>query len=663
MGNLWAFCLQTLTVSLAAALLLLIKGLLVDKLSPRWQYGIWGLLALRILIPADISKNIIIGFGMWLEAAKAMAEGALDSVYSAAYTPVSVKHVFPVISEQPRSVTDWLFVVYAAGAAACVLRYLVSYICLRLRLRQAEAPSAGILEAVQRVCARYGLQQCRIIAVPGLDSAFVCGMFNPTLVVPAGAAVDEKVILHELLHLKYFDILQGIFWAALRCLHWCNPFLHYVFNRIGNDMESLCDQRVLERLEGEERREYGRILLSMANRRYARTPGTSSLSNGGKNIARRINAIVRFKKYPRGMALVSVCIAFALVAPTLIGTAAAFGVDDYRPNTPQEMVRSMAVARVQRCTTVAGAIDTYAKGLMRENGIYIAIASPLDTHQALQNQMENNWRLDNGKYLSYLDTSKNYAIYDLAENADGSYNAFLSFAVKSFSEEDYEKLPTDGEASVVIPLRIFREGESWVVEERAERTVSDNWLGQHGYYGDGMPFQMQETVQCDTGTAEVTYRSLYSVDNTGTADSIFGWMDFDTSIKPDARFDFASWDSQIVYHCGLEGDDLPQHTAGIKVWELDSMDELDDIDKTEKLPSALGSYQSQSGSSTSGYSYYIEDLTEGWSGELICNCGGGYGSGVGIDIEDLPKLPAGYLIQIYFDGDVVEEVVIEGVQP
>lgn len=658
MGSIWAFCLQTLTVSLVAAMLLLIKRLLADKLSPRWQYGIWGLLALRILIPADISRNVIVGFGMWLETAKAMAEGVLDSAYSAVYTPISVKQPFPVILEAPRSLTDWLFVVYAAGAAACALRYLISYGCLRLRLRRAEAPPAEISEAVARVCTRYGLKQCRVIAVPGLDSAFVCGIFKPTLAVPAGTAVDDKVILHELLHLKHWDILQGIFWAALRCLHWCNPLMHYVFDRIGNDMESLCDQRVLERLEGEERREYGRILLAMANRRYARTPGTSSISNGGKNIARRIDAIVRFKKYPRGMSLVSVCIVFVLLSPVLFGTAAAYGTDVYWPDEPIELLEAFAVARVQRCTTVAGAIDTYAKGLMQENGIYIAIASPLSTHEALAGRMAG-WHLDNGEGLEYLDDSRDYAVYDLVRSADGSCTAWLVFAVTDFAEEEYQALPTDGQAAVVIPLRIFREGDSWVVEERAERIISDTWFSQVEYYDD-MPFLAQKTLQCETGTITVAYRSEYTVDNTVTTNDIFGWKDFDPSLKPDAQFSYVSWYNHVRYQSDLAEEDLPQNTAALRVWQFDDEEELERIDpENEKLPSLRG--ESTSGSTSSGYSFTIQQVDAQWDGELYCGDGGGIGGA--LDMEELPTLPMGYLVQIIFDDTVVEEIVIEGVQP
>ena len=129
------------------------------------------------------------------------------------------------------------------------------------------------------------------------------------------------MLLHEMLHLKYKDVVWGMVICWFRCIHWCNPFLWYCANRTQNDIESLCDQRVLERLECEDRREYGRILLSMTNEKYARAPGTPSAANGGKNIHRRIESIARFKRYPAGMALVSVCILIVLVASMIQGSA------------------------------------------------------------------------------------------------------------------------------------------------------------------------------------------------------------------------------------------------------------------------------------------------------------------------------------------------------
>ena len=52
MTDIWGFLLQTLTASGAAVLLLIVKAVFRDKLPPRWQFGVWGVLALTLLIPA-----------------------------------------------------------------------------------------------------------------------------------------------------------------------------------------------------------------------------------------------------------------------------------------------------------------------------------------------------------------------------------------------------------------------------------------------------------------------------------------------------------------------------------------------------------------------------------------------------------------------------------
>ncbi|MGN1001517.1 MAG: M56 family metallopeptidase, partial [Oscillospiraceae bacterium] len=253
MTNIWDFLLQTATVSVAAALLLLVKAIFRDKLSPRWQYGVWSLLALRLLLPAGAGRNVLLPLPKWVEQLKTAAEGHLNSAYSGVYEPVGPEHVLPLLKGAPRSLTDWLMLAYVLGVLLYLACRLVSDIRLR-RLLGGGRPISPAMEAkLAAVCGKYHLKTCRAVELEGIKSAFVCGVLRPVLVLPAGEDTDEKVLLHELLHLRCLDIPQGVFWCVLGALHWCNPFLRYVFARIGNDMESLCDQRVLERLEGEER--------------------------------------------------------------------------------------------------------------------------------------------------------------------------------------------------------------------------------------------------------------------------------------------------------------------------------------------------------------------------------------------------------------------------
>ena len=54
MFDIWAFLLQTLTASGVALLILMIKGMFRDKLPPKWQFGIWGVLGVAMLLPAGL---------------------------------------------------------------------------------------------------------------------------------------------------------------------------------------------------------------------------------------------------------------------------------------------------------------------------------------------------------------------------------------------------------------------------------------------------------------------------------------------------------------------------------------------------------------------------------------------------------------------------------
>ena len=484
MENIWGIILQSMTVTLTAVLLLLLKWVMADKLSPRWQYGVWSVLALRMLVPVTTRRFVFGPLPFWVEIWKGTAEAHLNSAYSAVYEPTAMKFVLPRITGAPVSVTDWLFIVYSVGIIVFLLNYLFGYLRLRKLLRGGEPASREMKKAVRMVCTKYRLRRCDVVEIQGLPSAFVSGIFRPVLAVPMGAQLDEKIILHELLHLNSRDSLQSVFWCLLRCLHWFNPLMHYVFNRIGNDMESLCDQRVLERLEGEERREYGEILLGMANDRYARVPGTTSISNGGKNIARRIQAIVRFKKYPRGMELVSACSILILLSPVMVGTAADYD-GYYTPAAVSELTASMAMARLNRCTTKAGALDTYAKGLIYENGIYIAMVSPAERHGELAEKMLAGAEkgdcavrcLDSGWELEYVRESLRYGVYNLQETGEDEYTAVLFFYVTQFWDEegnDFRK-DEDGEViyngSVLVPVRLWKE-DGWLVEECGQRKIS-----------------------------------------------------------------------------------------------------------------------------------------------------------------------------------------------
>lgn len=444
MTSLWSLLLQTIGASLTAVVLLCAKGLFREQLSPRWQYGVWGILALRILLPAGVLGRSLFPWGrVALEAAKTAVEGGLSSALCAPYDVTRVYAPVPLFLKgfpRPGSITDALFYLYAAGVVLSLLWFLGAYLGLRRTLKRARRPEPERLAQLEAVCARYGLKApARIVVCPAAESAFVCGPLRPVLVLPEGET-DDKVLLHELLHLKYGDVWAGVGMCVLRCLHWCNPFLWYCWDWAQNDCEALCDQRVLERLEGEERREYGKILLSMAGDRYARAPGTSSMANGGANIKRRITAIARFKRYPAGISLAAGCIGVVLGVGCLMGAAQAVDLSELSPELPL----ALAQTRLSRPTTPAGALDTYVKAVLSGNGLYLSMVTPQEELPELVERLEagrlqsdpldltgvlREVRLyyvhqsrDGIPYRSYL---ADWSVYEFIEHPDGSYTGLL----------------------------------------------------------------------------------------------------------------------------------------------------------------------------------------------------------------------------------------------
>lgn len=349
--------------------LLLLQRIFRNLLSPRWQYGIWGVLVLRLLIPAGVwGRSTVLDVWPWLEAARAGAELTLDSAYSSPWTLSLPQGPIPLLpAEPPRSLTDWLFLLYLAGALGLALWYLGCALRLSLRVSRGVPVEGPRRAAIDAVAQRYQLPRPRrVVECRWERSPFLMGFFAPALVLPMGWEPDEKVILHELLHLKHRDLWAGWLTAALRCLHWCDPLLWLVFDKVDNDREALCDQRVLERLEGEDRRDYGRVLLSMADSRTVRVPGATTMANGARAIQARIQAIARFKRFPRGMALVSGCMGTALVMALAVGGPAPGGETDPVTVSPQGcgVPGILATAERSRAATVAGALDAYGKAML-----------------------------------------------------------------------------------------------------------------------------------------------------------------------------------------------------------------------------------------------------------------------------------------------------------
>ena len=572
MENIWMFLQQTAAASLVALFLLILQRIFLDKLSPRWQYGVWLVLLLRLLVPAGFGgRPTVLDVTFWVETLRTRVELGLNSAYStpfAASLPAAPVPLPP--AGAPASWTDWAFLIYCAGVVLWAAWFVVGAVRLSLRVRDGvpvEGERRAAIEALareQRLPMPRRIVECRWARTP-----FVVGVVRPALVLPMGWALDEKVVLHELLHLKYRDVWAGWLTTALRCLHWCNPFLWFVFDKTGNDRESLCDQRVLERLEGEDRRDYGRCLLAMADDKAVRTPGATTMANGARAVKARIEAIARFKRFPQGMGLVSGCIVLALSLSLVAGVpVSAAGTDDTVETPDGGNPAILALAAQNRATTVAGALDAYGKALYHwyqrpGTGLLCAamVTAPEDMPAVLAaNAKVNEERVEDWSLLEHWWQTGPVFRGLTADGGDGYLCQVFWFrdvelASKNdplWPEED-EPWPTE---YLCHTVHVQPDGGYWTVEKLAETSavLEEGWYSEHQLYGpvtwsgeaEGISVELSHTTTTTTGAGPLRLASLrdYQEEN-GLQDILYPSAPDPEAPLPDSTFS-SVWSSILL---------------------------------------------------------------------------------------------------------------------
>lgn len=393
----------------------------------------------------------------------------------------------------------------------------------------------------------------------------------------------------------------------------------------------------------------------MSNDRYARVPGTSSMANGGKNIRQRIQSIARFKKYPMGMKLVSVCVAIMLSAPLVLGTQATsvYNAERKFPSNIDTDI-AFASARTVRCTTLAGALDAYGKALITQNGIYRAMCAPIAEQTALAAQVANAEGSDNRLAWNtglpcWTNEENGYAIYNLEPVGSNAYECLVVVVLKDYpyrqiSEKNWNYVAAQ-------PVKVEKEDGRWVVLPQGDfyvvEVLGDPWLTW------GME-ELPSYVFADTADgfrSEIHLQKVFTVDNTIEETNDFSWafgptVRYDTVPKPNATFSEVHWNNftRCVY-VGNETDKAMITSIGLSVAPLEEDGSRPELRKV---------HRNEAGSSSDGSEWGGQSLGEDWG--TIVQIGGG---GTSSDFDkDCFELPDGYAGQLYINWEPTSELTL-----
>lgn len=331
-----------LSMSLSGALLISILflggRLLKGKLGRQWQYYIWLIVVMRLLLPFEPEANLM---GRLYQAADSMIEQMSQkerpteqsfvekSLYSSAEkredSGVENRETLLDDSRQTTGKADdtdlvlksddslaqgmtlaksYLWVMWLTVAFGMLIRKItvyqsyIKYVTAGAE-RVCEIP---LLDRLTVITEQAGIARPVELCVnPLVSTPMLVGYLHPCIVLPSAGLAERDfhyIVLHELTHYKRGDILYKWLVQFTVCLHWFNPLVHLMSREIGKACEFSCDEAVVAKMGYDHARDYGETLLdAMAAVGTGREPSAAvTLSADKRLLKERLSAIMNCEK-------------------------------------------------------------------------------------------------------------------------------------------------------------------------------------------------------------------------------------------------------------------------------------------------------------------------------------------------------------------------------
>ena len=300
--------------------IVLIRALAIHRLPKTTFLALWMIAALRLLLPFSIplTFNIHIGLDVFSDVVQELPSGNIASTLPGDSPPS-----YDIGTAVPSPATEHIStfeILWLVGVLLLAIYFSISYFRSMRKFRMSIPDNTPYIQnwlTAHQISRPLAVRSSDLISSP-----LTYGILHPVILLPKKLDRNDQVALqyvltHEYVHIRRFDAITKILFAAVLCIHWFNPLVWVMYVLANRDIELSCDAWVIRMMGEKNRSSYALMLIKMEERRN----GMSALWNHfGKNaISERIEAIMKFKK----TSIWACILALALIAGATTAFAAA----------------------------------------------------------------------------------------------------------------------------------------------------------------------------------------------------------------------------------------------------------------------------------------------------------------------------------------------------
>ena len=311
-------------MSVAGGVLILfivvIRALAIHRLPKTTFLALWMIAALRLLLPLSIPMpfKIHIDLDVFSDVVQKLPSGNIGFPI-----PGESRHAYDtgaVVSSPAAERISIFVILWLVGVLLLALYFSISYLRSMRKFRMSVPDNTPYIR--EWLNAHQIVRPIEVRSSDLISSPLTYGILHPVILLPKkldrnDQAALQYVLTHEYVHIRRFDAITKILFAAVLCIHWFNPLVWGMYVLANRDTELSCDAWVIRMMGAKNRSSYALMLIKMEERRS----GMSALySHFGKNaISERIEAIMKFKK----TSIWACILALALIAGATTAFAAA----------------------------------------------------------------------------------------------------------------------------------------------------------------------------------------------------------------------------------------------------------------------------------------------------------------------------------------------------
>lgn len=394
-----ALFIKILNMSITACWMILAAiflRLILKKAPKNIRFVLWAMVGIRLICPISFESI----FSMVPTPTPISGELIFTKVPTAVNTALATTPSTPSTAEPQISAISVLAIIWLIGVAAMTVYAVFSYFNIHRKVKASLKTENNVY-----IC-------------DDIDSPFILGIFRPKIYLPSDLSAEEVtcVLAHERSHIKRLDHIWKTLGFAILSVYWFNPMIWVAYILLCRDIELACDEKVIKKMDVDEKRRYSQALLSCSISR--RTISACPLAFGEVGVKSRVRSILNYKKPMFWVIIVSVIL--CLIAGLLFITDPK---TDKTLNIPEgnNSLTFICEDPMSETTIIKPSITLYS-----EDRSFSFTFSALSSYWPI-----GEYEITDGKLIATTDDGLNHYVFDI-----------ISESKISFNEAESSELPT-----------------------------------------------------------------------------------------------------------------------------------------------------------------------------------------------------------------------------